>query len=92
MHSEAECKAVTRCRDCRGSHRSDLWVWIRRPNKLGQVKKEQLAVICKIEQGRLAESTRVKAVAEKAYEAIHDSMKDVCMTDRSGFGILESEE
>ena len=56
----------------------------------GPVKKEQLAIIRKVEQKNLADYARVKATAEIAIQAIYDSKNDVCILDRSGFGILES--
>ncbi|CCU82344.1 putative effector protein [Blumeria hordei DH14] len=92
MHSEAECKAPTRCRNCGGPHRSDSRSCRARPNKSGPVKKEQLAIIRKLEQKNHADYARIKAAAEKTIEEIYGAKNDVCMSDGSGFGILDSEE
>ena len=92
MHSEAKCKAPIRCRNCGGPHRSDSWLCEARANKFGPVKKEQLAIIRKVEQKRLADYARIKAAAEIVCEAIYGLKKDAYMPDRSGCGILESKE
>ncbi|CCU82299.1 putative effector protein [Blumeria hordei DH14] len=81
MHSESECKALTRCRNCGGPHRSDSRACLARPNKSGP-----------IQQGEFAKVARFRAAGKRAEEAIMASAKDVSMAEGSGFGILESEE
>ena len=92
MHSETEWKAPTRCRNCGGPHRSESRYFKARPSKFGPVKKEQLAIIRKIEQKNHADFTPIRAAAGIAIQAIHGTKNDVYMSEGSGFGILESEE
>ena len=92
MHSEVECKALTRRRNCGGPHRSDSRHRQARPRKDGPVTKEQLAAIRRVEQERYADFARVKAAYKKDEEARNASAKDVSMAEGSGFGILETEE
>ena len=89
MHSEEECKASTRFRNCGGPHQSDSRDCQARPNKFGLAKKEQLAVIRQVEQERFSEAARATAAAKRAEEAIIASNKDVSMAGVSGFGVLE---
>ena len=56
------------------------------------MKKEQLAIIRKVEQGKLAKVARARAVAKRAEEAIIASAKYFSMAEGSGFGALDSEE
>ena len=63
-----------------------------RPSKFGPIKIEQLTIVRKVEQKNHADYALIKAVAEKAIQAIYGSKNDVCMSDGSGFRILESEE
>ena len=92
MHSEDECKALTKCRNCGGPHRSDSRVCQARPKKTGPVTKEQLEWIRHIQQGEFAKVARARAAAKKAEEAIVAAAKDVSMAEATGFGVLESEK
>ena len=92
MHSEEECKALTKCRNCGGPHRSDFQDCLARPSKNGPVTKEQLAFIRQVEQGKFAEVARARVAARRAEEAILAAAKDVSMDEATGFGVLESEE
>ena len=92
VHSEVECKALTKCRDCGGPYRSDSRACQVRPKKSGPVTKEQLAWIRHIEQGEFAKVARARATAKKAEEAIIAAAKDVSMAEATGFGVLEFEE
>ena len=87
MHSEAECKALTKCRNCGGPHRSDSRICQVRPSKSGPVTKEQLARIRHIQQGEFAKVARARAAAKRAEETIMVSAKDVSMAEGSGLGI-----
>ena len=92
MHSEAECKALTKCHNCGGPHRSDSRASQVRPKKSGSVTKEQLAWIRQIEQGEFSKVAGARAAAKKAEEAIIAAAKDVSMAEATGFGVLGSEE
>ena len=92
MHSEAVCKALTKCRNCGGPHRSDSRNFQVRPRKYGPVTKKQLAWIRHLEQGKFTKVARARAAAKKAEEAIVTAAKDVSTAEGSGFGVLESEE
>ena len=92
MQSEADCKALTKCRNCGGPHRSDSWDCQVRFRKSGPVTKEQLAWIRHLEQGKFAEAARARAAAKKAEEAIVAAAKDTAMAEATGFGVLGPEE
>ncbi|CCU75374.1 EKA-like protein [Blumeria hordei DH14] len=92
MHAEAECKALTRCRNCGGPHRSDSRVCLARPTKNGPVNKDRLAWTRHIEQVSFAKMARVRATAKMAEEEIIAAAKDVSVSEATGFGLLESEE
>ncbi|CCU78149.1 EKA-like protein [Blumeria hordei DH14] len=92
MHSEYKCKALTKCRNCGGPHRSDSRDCQVRPRKSGPVTKEQLARIRHLEQGKFTVAARARAAAKKAEEAIVAAAKDVAMAEATGFGMLGSEE
>ncbi|CCU78249.1 EKA-like protein [Blumeria hordei DH14] len=92
MHSESECKALTKCRNCGGPHRSDYRDCQVRPRKSGPVTKEQLARIRHLDQGKFTVAARARAAAKKAEEAIVAAAKDVAMAEATGFGMLGSEE
>ena len=92
MHSDAECRALTKCHNCWGPHRSDSRDCQARPRKSRPVTKEQLAWIRQIMQGEFTEVARARAAAKKAEEAIIAAAKNVSMAEVTGFGVLESEE
>ncbi|RKF59116.1 putative eka-like protein [Golovinomyces cichoracearum] len=45
MHDISECKALTRCRNCGGPHRSDNRICLARPTRSGPINKEQSSKI-----------------------------------------------
>lgn len=92
MHSAAECKALTKCRNCGGAHRSDDRTCLARPTRTGPVTKEQLVTIRQVEQLRYNAVARAKASAEKARVAATATPTDVMMREESGFRVLNSEE
>ncbi|CCU74820.1 EKA-like protein [Blumeria hordei DH14] len=92
MHSEAEYKALTKCRNCGGPYRSDSRACQVRSKKSGPVTKEQLAWIRHIEQWEFSKVARARAAAKKAEEAIIAAAKNVSMAEATGFGALEAEE
>ncbi|KAI0991904.1 hypothetical protein K3495_g16283, partial [Podosphaera aphanis] len=69
MHSTAECKAHTKCRNCGGPHRSDSRSCLARPTRSGPVTKEQLATIRQASQREFAAVARAKAAVRRAEAA-----------------------
>ncbi|KAI1005857.1 hypothetical protein K3495_g2362 [Podosphaera aphanis] len=69
MHSTAECKAHTKCRNCGGPHRSDSRSCLARPTRSGPVTKEQLITIRQASQREFAAVARAKAAVRRAEAA-----------------------
>ena len=62
MHSEDLCKASTRCKTCRGPHRSDSRKFLARPNRLGAPSKEQLKTYRQAGEREFQAVARAKAI------------------------------
>ena len=92
MHSKAECKASSRCRNCGGPHRSFSRDCQARPNKLGPVEKKLLEAIHRSEHLLYAKTALAKVAAKREEEAIIASNRHVFMVEGSDYGVLESEE
>ena len=69
MHSSAECKASSKCRNCGGPHRSDSRSCLARPTRSGPVTKEQLITIRQASQREFAAAARAKAAVKRAEAA-----------------------
>ncbi|KAI1002490.1 hypothetical protein K3495_g5711 [Podosphaera aphanis] len=69
MHSTAECKDHTKCRNCGGPHRSDSRSCLARPTRSGPVTKEQLVTIRQASQREFAAVARAKAAVRRAEAA-----------------------
>ncbi|KAI0993503.1 hypothetical protein K3495_g14682 [Podosphaera aphanis] len=69
MHSSAECKAPSKCRNCGGPHRSDSRSCLARPTRSGPVTKEQLITIRQASQREFAAVARAKAAVKRAEAA-----------------------
>ena len=70
MHAQEECKALTRCRNCGGPHRSDSVKCLARPNRAGAPTKEQLKIYRQVGDREYQLLVRVKAVELKAAAAV----------------------
>ncbi|KAI0995416.1 hypothetical protein K3495_g12763, partial [Podosphaera aphanis] len=79
MHSTAECKAHTKCRNCGGPHRSDSRSCLARPTRSGPVTKEQLITIRQASQREFAAVARAKAAVRRA-EAAASGVKQSATT------------
>ncbi|KHJ34807.1 putative eka-like protein [Erysiphe necator] len=69
MHPEEECKALTKCRNCGGPHRSDSRKCLARPTKAGKPTKEQLQVIRIAGQREFDAVNRARAAVDRAKAA-----------------------
>ena len=69
MHSQDVCKALTRCKNCEGSHRSDSRRCLVRPTRAGLPTKEQLKFFRQAGEREFNAVAWAKAVEEKAAEA-----------------------
>ncbi|KHJ30326.1 putative eka-like protein [Erysiphe necator] len=69
MHLEEECKALTKCRNCGGPHRSDSRKCLARPTKAGKPTKEQLQVIRIAGQREFDAVNRARAAVDRAKAA-----------------------
>ncbi|CCU76829.1 putative effector protein [Blumeria hordei DH14] len=70
MHSSAECKAHTKCRNCGGPHRSDSRDCLARPTKSGPASKENLEAIRQASQREFAAVVRAKSAVRRAEAAV----------------------
>ena len=70
MHSSAECKAHTKCRNCGGPHRSDSRDCLARPTKSGSASKENLETIRQASQREFTAVVRAKSAVRRAEAAI----------------------
>ncbi|POS83693.1 hypothetical protein EPUL_005062, partial [Erysiphe pulchra] len=68
IHAQGDCKALTKCRNCGGPHRSDSYRCLARPTRSGNPTKEQLKVYRKA--GDREYQAVVRAVAEESIAAI----------------------
>ncbi|KAI0997130.1 hypothetical protein K3495_g11057 [Podosphaera aphanis] len=87
MHSTAECKAHTKCRNCGGPHRSDSRNCLARPTRSGPVTKEQLVTIRQASQREFAAVARAKVAVRRAEAAATVATAAVEHTPASPAGI-----
>ncbi|CCU74722.1 EKA-like protein [Blumeria hordei DH14] len=84
MHSSAECKAHTKCRNCGGPHRSDSRDCLARPTKSGPASKENLEAIRQASQREFAAVARAKSAVRRA-EAAVSAASEKAKIDQTGF-------
>ncbi|KHJ36125.1 putative eka-like protein [Erysiphe necator] len=66
MHTQDNCKAATRCRNCRGPHRSDSRRCLARPTRHGAPTKEQLRAYRQAGNREFQATIRARVAEEKA--------------------------
>lgn len=84
MHIQNECKALTKCRNCGGSHRSDSTRCLARPNRAGAPTKEQLKIYRQMGDREYQAVVRAKAAEAKATaaeEASNVSASNIQLTE-----------
>ncbi|POS87559.1 hypothetical protein EPUL_000920 [Erysiphe pulchra] len=66
MHSQNDCKAFTKRKNCGGPHRSDSHKFLARPSRYGGPTKEQLKSFHKIGEREYQAVARTKAAEQRA--------------------------
>ncbi|KHJ31670.1 putative eka-like protein [Erysiphe necator] len=66
MHTENDCKALTKCKNCGGPHRSDSHKCLARPTRSGGPTKEQLKTFRTVGEREYQAVARAKAAEQKA--------------------------
>ena len=93
MHTSAECRAHTKCRNCGGPHCSDSRSCLARPTRSGPVTKEQLVTIRQASQREFAAVARAKAAVRRAEAAaiaaaVHKSASPPALSTSNQFEVL----
>ncbi|KHJ30031.1 putative virulence effector [Erysiphe necator] len=73
MHSQSDCKAFKKCKNCGGPHRSDSYKCLARPSRYGGPTKEQLKSFRIIGEREYQAVARAKA-AEQSATAVTESI------------------
>ncbi|CCU83143.1 TE1a [Blumeria hordei DH14] len=84
VHSTAECKAHTKCRNCGGPHRSDSRDCLAHPTNSGMASKDNLQAIRQASQRDFAAVTRAKAAVRRA-EAAMTAAAEASNLNQPGF-------
>ena len=66
MHTENDCKALTKCKNCGGPHRSDSHKCLARPTRSGGPTKEQLKTFRTVGEREYQAVARAKAAEQRA--------------------------
>ena len=66
MHVKTDCKALTKCKNCGGPHRSDSHKFLARPTRSGGPTKEQLKTFRAVGEREYQAVVRAKAAEQRA--------------------------